>query len=70
MSEIKIGQAWKNHLGVELTITEPGYLRLSVLSDDIWIAESKASVFGGQAYVVTAKSLADAGYKLIVEDQV
>ena len=67
MRNIEVGQVWKNHLDVEVTITEPGYLRLSVLSDDIWIAESKASVFGGQTYVVTKKSLTDAGYKLMKE---
>ena len=69
MSDIKTGQVWKNHLDAELTITEPGYLQLSVLSDDIWIAESKASIFGGRTYVVTKKSLADAGYKLMEKER-
>lgn len=64
MSNIETGQVWKNHLGVEVTITEPGYPRLNVLSDDIWIAEPKPSIFGRRAYVVTEKSLADCGYTL------
>lgn len=64
MSKIKTGQVWKNHLGAEMTIASPGYLTLSVLSDDIWIAERQDTVLGGSQYAVTEQSLTDCGYVL------
>lgn len=67
MSNIEVGQVWKNRLDVELVIVAPGHHRLGVLSNDIWIAETKVSAFGGQVYVVTKKSLKDAGYRMMKE---
>lgn len=69
MSNIEIGQVWKNHLDRELTIVAPGSHRLRVLSDDIWIAEVKLMTPPWDTYVVTKKSLADAGYKLTRGDR-
>lgn len=69
MSNIEIGQVWKNRVDVKLVIVAPGHHRLGVLSTDIWIAETKVPGFGMDTYVVTKKSLADAGYKLTKKDR-
>lgn len=68
MSNIEIGQVWKNDWGVELTIVAPWHHRQRVLSDDIWVAESRLSSFATHTYFVTEKSLADDGYKLTRSD--
>lgn len=69
MSNIEIGQVWKNHLDVKLTIVAPGHQRLRVLSGDIWIAEINPSGLAAHHCIVTEKSLADAGYKLMEKDR-
>lgn len=67
MSNIEVGQVWKNRVAVELVIVAPGHHRLGVLSNDIWIAEVNSRGFAGHTYTVTKKSLKDAGYKLMKE---
>lgn len=69
MSNIEVGQVWKNDRGVELTIVAPGHELLRVLSDDIWIAEVKLMTPPWDTYVVTKKSLTDAGCKLTRGDR-
>ena len=58
---LKPGQTWRNHLGVELHIMGTG--TYNHLAGDIWVAERRHPLFGATQYIVTAASLARAGYK-------
>lgn len=58
---LKPGQTWRNHLGVELHIMGTG--TYNHLAGDIWVAERRDPLFGATQYIVTAASLAGAGYK-------
>lgn len=58
---------YRNRLDKELHVVAPAGMHMKVLSDDIWIAEAHDDLFGTTVYVVTAHSLADAGYELIKE---
>ena len=60
---IKTGQTYRNNLGAALTIRDPAYLHFRTLGGDgIWIARAEDSLFGPTDYLVTAESLAGAGY--------
>ena len=50
-------------------LVAPGHELLRVLSDDIWIAEVKLMTPPWNTYVVTKKSLTDAGCKLKRDDR-
>ena len=60
---IKTGQTYRNTLGAELTIRDPAWKHFKTLGGDgIWIARAEDSMFGPTDYLVTAESLAGAGY--------
>lgn len=64
---------WRNHLGAEISVIEPAVyllrdMGIQSLSDDIWQAERRDPLFGTTRYVITEKSLADAGYERVKED--
>lgn len=62
---IERGQTYRNTLGAELTIQDPAWMHFKTLGGDgIWIARSHDSLFGSTDYLVTAESLAGAGYAL------
>lgn len=60
---IKTGRKYRNRLGAELTIGDPAWVHFKTLGGDgIWIARAEDSLFGPTDYLVTAESLALAGY--------
>lgn len=61
--DIKTGQTYRNKLGAELTIRDPAFVHFKTLGGDgIWIARAEDNLFGPTDYLVTAESLAGAGY--------
>ena len=60
---IKLGQTWRNDLDVELHIVGNAAQHHHTLAGDIWMAERRDPLFGATQYLVTAASLAGAGYK-------
>jgi len=60
------GSKYRNRLGAELTVTgtyAPRSGGFRVLSSDIYEAVAYDSLFGNAYYLVTARSMTEAGYE-------
>lgn len=64
-TKLTIGDTYRNHLGAELTIDGNALMDgHRVIGDDIYVARPSAVGFGAiPCYLVTATSLAGAGYE-------
>jgi len=66
---VKIGGTYRNRLGAIMVIDQfemkpGGYMTLG----DTYLAHSPDDLFGPQYYIVTSKSLEEAGYALVEEE--